>query len=204
MSSVSLLIFCLDVLSLIQGEASILISDDKHCEFYMWSSGLCSIPLYSFGLCCGAQLNYLDHLESSEDFPIPYVLQGLYKLDSGNTNYSQPHVSSRNSFLTALQQFFSWLWLGPVMNLQIRTEPKTQEEPSAALYNAYMLAAASLQPCLTLCDPTDGSPPGPPRPWDSPGKNTGVGCHFLLQCARWKVKVDSLSWVHGLQPWVHS
>ena len=20
------------------------------------------------------------------------------------------------------------------------------------------------------------------RPWDSPGKNTGVGCHFLLQC----------------------
>ena len=23
-----------------------------------------------------------------------------------------------------------------------------------------------------------------PRPWDSPGKNTGVGCHFLLQCMR--------------------
>ena len=23
-----------------------------------------------------------------------------------------------------------------------------------------------------------------PRPWDSPGKNTGVGCHFLLQCRR--------------------
>ena len=22
-----------------------------------------------------------------------------------------------------------------------------------------------------------------PRPWDSPGKNTGVGCHFLLQCS---------------------
>ena len=30
-----------------------------------------------------------------------------------------------------------------------------------------------------------------PRPWDSPGKNTGVGCHFLLQC----VKVKSLSHV---------
>ena len=24
------------------------------------------------------------------------------------------------------------------------------------------------------------------RPWDSPGKNTGVGCHFLLQCMRVK------------------
>ena len=38
----------------------------------------------------------------------------------------------------------------------------------------------SLKSCPTLCDPTDGSPPGS-RPWDSPGKNTGVGCHFLLQ-----------------------
>ena len=28
-----------------------------------------------------------------------------------------------------------------------------------------------------------------PRPWDSPGKNTGVGCHFLLQCM--KVKGES-------------
>ena len=23
-------------------------------------------------------------------------------------------------------------------------------------------------------------------PWDSPGKNTGVGCHFLLQCVKVK------------------
>ena len=28
-----------------------------------------------------------------------------------------------------------------------------------------------------------------PRPWDSPGKNTGAGCHFLLQCM--KVKSES-------------
>ena len=28
-----------------------------------------------------------------------------------------------------------------------------------------------------------------PRPWDSPGKNTGVGCHFLLQCM--KVRSES-------------
>ena len=25
-----------------------------------------------------------------------------------------------------------------------------------------------------------------PRPWDSPGENTGVGCHFLLQCMKMK------------------
>ena len=29
----------------------------------------------------------------------------------------------------------------------------------------------------------------PTSPWDSPGKNTGVGCHFLLQCM--KVKSES-------------
>ena len=52
-------------------------------------------------------------------------------------------------------------------------------------------AAKSLQSCLTLCDPIDGSPPG---------KNTGVGCHFLLQCM--KVKVKSLSPVQLLvTPW---
>ena len=28
-----------------------------------------------------------------------------------------------------------------------------------------------------------------PHPWDSPGTNTGVGCHFLLQCM--KVKIES-------------
>ena len=47
-------------------------------------------------------------------------------------------------------------------------------------------AAKSLQLCLTLCDPTDSSPPGPPRPWDSPGKSTGGGCHCLL----WTVKLE--------------
>ena len=114
-------------------------------------------------------------------------------------------------------------------------------------------AAKSLQSCLTLCDPIDGSPPGSPslgfsrqehwsglpftspmhesekwkwsrsvvsdssqphglhptrllRPWDFPGKSTGVGCHCLLQiwihvCANslqlcptmWNVAPGSLS-----------
>ena len=29
-----------------------------------------------------------------------------------------------------------------------------------------------------------------PRPWDSPGKNTGVGCHFLLQCRKVKSEIE--------------
>ena len=48
-----------------------------------------------------------------------------------------------------------------------------------------------LQPTRLLC------------PWDSPGKNTGVGCHFLLQCMKVKEVTQScltLSDPHGLQP----
>ena len=37
------------------------------------------------------------------------------------------------------------------------------------------------QLCLTLCNPKDCSPPGSSVHGDSPGKNTGVGCHALLQ-----------------------
>ena len=46
-------------------------------------------------------------------------------------------------------------------------------------------AAKLLQSCPTL-RPHRWQPTRPPRPWDSPGKNTGVGCHFLLQCMKVK------------------
>jgi len=49
-------------------------------------------------------------------------------------------------------------------------------------------AAKLLQSCPTL-QPYRRQPTRLPRPWDSPGKNTGVGCHFLLQCM--KVKSES-------------
>ena len=49
-------------------------------------------------------------------------------------------------------------------------------------------AAKSPQLCPTL-RPHRGQPTRLLCPWDSPGKNTGVGCHFLLQCM--KVKSES-------------
>ena len=52
----------------------------------------------------------------------------------------------------------------------------------------YAAAAKSFQSCPALCDSIDSSPPGS-TPWDSPGRNSGVGCHFLLQCM--KVKSES-------------
>ena len=64
-------------------------------------------------------------------------------------------------------------------------------------------AAKSLQSCPTLCDPIDGSPPGRlPRPWDSPGKNTGVVAISFSNAWKWKVKVKSLSRVQLSEtPW---
>ena len=50
-------------------------------------------------------------------------------------------------------------------------------------FSWHAAAAKSLQSCPTLCDPIDGSPPGSlSRGFSS--KNTGVGCHFLLQCRK--------------------
>ena len=43
--------------------------------------------------------------------------------------------------------------------------------------------------CVRLCVTHRRQPTRLLCPWDSPGKNTGVGCHFLLQCM--KVKNES-------------
>ena len=59
----------------------------------------------------------------------------------------------------------------------------------------YHSLTKSLQSCPTLCDHRR-QPTRLPHPWDSPGKNTGVGCHFLLQC----MKVKSESEVAQLYP----
>ena len=57
------------------------------------------------------------------------------------------------------------------------------------LSHPYLTAAAkSLQSCLTV-GPYRPQPTRLPCFWDSPGKNTGVGCPYLLQCM--KVKSES-------------
>ena len=59
------------------------------------------------------------------------------------------------------------------------------------LFSLYAAAAAtkSLQLCLTLCNPIDGSPSDSPIPGILQARTLGVGCHFLLQCM--KVKRES-------------
>ena len=52
---------------------------------------------------------------------------------------------------------------------------------AVTLKNVQYRFAKSLQLCPSLCDPMDCSPPGCSVHGDSPGKYTGVGCHFPLQ-----------------------
>ena len=59
-------------------------------------------------------------------------------------------------------------------------------------------AAKSLQLCPTL-RPHRWQPTRLPRPWDSPGKNTGVGCHFLLQCMKVKSEREVAQWCPTLR-----
>ena len=86
--------------------------------------------------------------------------------------------------------------LSPHLTSATQTHLTDIKQGSRPLTSPYWLAAAaaakSLQSCLTLCEresPIDRQPTRLPHPWDSPGKNTGVGCHFLLQCM--KVKSES-------------
>ena len=57
---------------------------------------------------------------------------------------------------------------------EIGEQPRGSREPDTK-------PGACVLSRVGLCDPTDGSPAGLLCPWDSADKNTGVGCHALLQ-----------------------
>ena len=57
----------------------------------------------------------------------------------------------------------------------------TSEPPETTQFCKAIQFSSVAQSCPTLCDPMDCNLLGLLRPWDSPGKNTGVDCHFLLQ-----------------------
>ena len=63
-------------------------------------------------------------------------------------------------------------------------------------------AAKSLQSCLTLCDPIDGSPPGSPVPGILQARTLEWVAMSFPNAWKWKVKVKSLSRVQLLAtPW---
>ena len=77
---------------------------------------------------------------------------------------------------------FKVSWLVAKADLEL-ADYLTPVLASVPLYYGLLSESESevAQSCLTLCDPRGPYPIRLCRPWDFPGKNTGVGCHFLLQ-----------------------
>ena len=102
-------------------------------------------------------------------------------------------------FMVSSQVFYSWILplLCALMKIQISSSETAQSWPSFPLCVSPRLLTPLC--CCCCCQvtsvmldsvwPLRQQPTRLPHPWDSPGKNTGVGCHFLLQCM--KVKSES-------------
>ena len=105
-----------------------------------------------------------------------------------------------------------WSWLLPgslskqhALGTKCQSHKKPGRTPFLGCMKGPAAAAArSLQSCLTLCDPIDGSPPGSPIPGILQARTLDSPCHFLLQCMKsekwkWSLSVVSdSSRPHGL------
>ena len=77
-------------------------------------------------------------------------------------------------------QEVTWTW-GVVPHPTAVRSSQTVSSGGATMPEVAWVRAKSFQSGLTLCDPMDCSPPSSFVHGDCAGKNTGVGCHALLQ-----------------------
>ena len=78
--------------------------------------------------------------------------------------------------------FFTFLWPYILVNLVLVYNASLQLLTFYVMYISERVCVCLVtQSCPILCDPMDCSLPGSSIDRDSPGKNTGVGCHALLQ-----------------------
>ena len=78
-------------------------------------------------------------------------------LDKGVQCQREVEFFKENSYMTDVHQDYSFLAAAAVASVMSNSVQSHRQQPTR------------------LC-----------HPWDSPGKNTGVGCHFLLQCKKGK------------------
>ena len=94
-----------------------------------------------------------------------------------------------------LQSSFKWFLNCWVLNRLLSSEHYAHVTIDSSINvilsqtDAAAAAAKSLQVVSDSVRPHRRQPTRLRHPWDSPGKNTGEGCHFLLQCI--KVKSES-------------
>ena len=103
------------------------------------------------------------------------------------------HTNLFSHFISMHEGFFSLL----VVEIKIKRKIFTKEQPKKLLLGNFLflqllkefeyihacvrVCVYVAQSCPTLCDPMGCIPPGFLCPWIFPDKNTGVGCHSLLQ-----------------------
>ena len=122
-----------------------------------WSFSFSIIPSKEHPGLISCRMDWLDFL----------AVQGTLK------NFPQPHSSTA-----------SILWHSAFFMVQLShpymTTGKTIALTRQSLAHSKCVCVSAAQSCLTLCDPVNCSPPDSSVHRDSPGKNTGVGCHTLL------------------------
>ena len=106
-------------------------------------------------------------LTQGSNLGLLHCRQILYHL-SYNLSISKHSIK----FPFEMKYFISW-WDLTFLSLESYTNTERLN------WRKYSLCLV-VQLCPTLCDPMDCSPPGSSVHGDSPGKNTGVGCHAFL------------------------
>ena len=87
------------------------------------------------------------------------------------------------------RQFGLWRYeVARICVQSIREEKATHKEFQQSVESfSWVFAAAAVTSIVSdSVRPHGRQPTWLPHPWDSPGKNTGLGCHFLLQCTKVK------------------
>ena len=100
-----------------------------------------------------------------------------------------------------LSPFQIWTFSVALQWLSLIQAHPTSIQPLIVCMQAYSV----IQSCSALCNPMDHSLPRLLCPWDSPGKDTRMGCHFLLQeiIPTQGLNLRLLDWQVGSLPLCH-
>ena len=112
---------------------------------------------------------------------LPHSLKHIWSSNGSGTMH-RVRIFSSSVYLWTLTSCNRWLsGLSRIGDEAPLPRAENQAAVKSFLSRAACVLGLVAQSCLTLCDPTDCSPPGSYICGDSPGKNAGVGCHVFYQ-----------------------
>ena len=115
----------------------------------------------------------------------------------GNTSHTSPPTDSSLTPVTLQWDIHRRVFLNLLLVTADHSYLFKNLQPSLFSYKPTQMCLVT-QSCFTLCDPMGCSPPLSFVHGASPGKITGVGCHFLLQ-GIFPTHGSNLGFLHGRQ-----